>query len=75
MKKLRLILILLLFSNYIFSQNYENYKILVDTSLSSSPLEYHKKISVIVPKDWQQNLKQSKFYSDAEKKDNLKELE
>lgn len=56
MKKHRLIIIFLLFTNYILSQNYESYKKLADTTISSSYLGYPKNISVIVPKDWQQNI-------------------
>ena len=56
MKKHRLIIIFLLFANYILSQNYESYKKLADTTISSSYLGYPKNISVIVPKDWQQNI-------------------
>ncbi|MCG1036864.1 alpha/beta hydrolase-fold protein [Polaribacter sargassicola] len=55
MQKKSLILIFVFFTSYVFSQSYENYKKLVDTTLSSSYLGYNKNISITVPKDWQQN--------------------
>jgi predicted alpha/beta superfamily hydrolase len=55
MKKHSLIVIFLLLTNYILSQNYESYKKLEDTTISSSYLGYNKNISIIVPKDWQKS--------------------
>jgi len=55
-KKYSLIVIFLFLTNYILSQNYESYKELADTTIASSYLGYNKNISVIVPKDWQQNI-------------------
>lgn len=59
MKKHSLFVIFLLLTNYILSQNYESYKKLADTTISSSYLGYNKNISVIVPKVWQQNIEKN----------------
>jgi predicted alpha/beta superfamily hydrolase len=56
MRKKALILLFVFFVNQLFSQKYENYKELADTTITSLNLGYNKKISVVVPKDWQQNI-------------------
>ncbi|MGK0448377.1 MAG: putative alpha/beta superfamily hydrolase, partial [Polaribacter sp.] len=56
MPKKLLILLFLFCSIQIFSQKYESYKKIADTTISSLNLGYNKNISVIVPKDWQQNI-------------------
>lgn len=56
MKKNSLIVVFLLLTNYILSQNYESYKKIADTTIASKYLGYNKNIAVIVPKDWQQNI-------------------
>lgn len=43
-----------------FAQNYERYKKLKDTTIASTNLGFDKKISVLVPLEWQKNTK-SKF--------------
>lgn len=55
MSKKILILLFLFCTIQIFSQKYESYKKLADTTISSLNLGYNKNISVIVPRDWQQN--------------------
>ena len=59
MPKKILILLFLFCSIQLFSQKYESYKKLTDTTISSLNLGYNKNISVIVPKDWQQNLEKT----------------
>ena len=59
MQKKILILLFLFCANQIFSQAYESYKKLADTTISSLNLGYNKDISVIVPKDWQQNIEKT----------------
>lgn len=56
MQKKILILLCLFCTNRIFSQEYESYKKLADTTISSLNLGYSKDISVVVPKDWQRNI-------------------
>jgi predicted alpha/beta superfamily hydrolase len=59
MQKKLVILLVIFYANQIYSQNYESYKKLVDTTISSLNLGYNKAISVIVPKDWQQNIEKT----------------
>lgn len=59
MQKKSLILLFLICTNHIFSQNYESYKKLADIAISSSNLGYYKEISLIVPKDWQPNIEKT----------------
>lgn len=51
------VLIFSLFNINLFSQNYERYKKLQDTSIHSKNLGFDKKISVTVPIEWQKNTK------------------
>ncbi|PQJ82821.1 alpha/beta hydrolase-fold protein [Polaribacter glomeratus] len=56
MKKLTFIILFLIFTESILSQNYESYKKLIDTTIFSSHLGYTKDISIIVPKHWQKDI-------------------
>ena len=40
-----------------FAQNYERYKSLTDTTINSKNLGFRKKISIVVPIEWQKNTK------------------
>lgn len=59
MSKKILIPLFLLCSMQIFSQKYEGYKKLTDTTIYSLNLRYNKNISIIVPKDWQYNIEKT----------------
>lgn len=59
MSKKILIPLFLLCSIQIFSQKYEGYKKLTDTTIYSLNLRYNKNISIIVPKDWQYNIEKT----------------
>ena len=57
MKKIILfIYFLVLISPRVFGQNYERYKTLLDTSITSKNLGFNKKISITVPFEWQKEL-------------------
>jgi len=69
------LLFLLIFTSAtssLLAQNYERYKILKDITLQSTSLGFEKKISVMVPIEWQKfniSLANSEFYKEKEKKD------
>ncbi|WP_138434608.1 alpha/beta hydrolase-fold protein [Winogradskyella algicola] len=48
-------LFLLITANTIYCQNYSVYKSKIDTAFVSTRLGYEKKISVLLPNDWQKN--------------------
>jgi tetratricopeptide (TPR) repeat protein len=56
-KHLAFLFIFTLVSSSLFSQDYERYKKLKDTIISSINLGFEKKISVIVPVEWQKGIK------------------
>lgn len=56
-KPLKILIILLLFSNVILGQEYERYNKLLDTTIFSKYLKFDKRISVTVPFEWQENSK------------------
>lgn len=56
-KHLLFLFILNLVNSTLFSQNYERYKELKDTTIFSKNLGFEKKISVLVPKEWQKETK------------------
>ena len=51
------IFIFTLISSSLFAQNYERYKKLKDTTLNSKNLGFDKNISIIVPVEWQKDIK------------------
>ncbi len=51
-----LLFIFTLLTTTLFAQNYERYKTLKDTIISSKNLDFEKKISVIVPIEWQNGI-------------------
>lgn len=53
----RLSLLFILFTATLFAQNYERYKKLKDTTIHSKNLGFGKKISVTVPIEWQNGIK------------------
>ena len=56
-KHLVFLLISTLVTSSLFAQNYERYKRLKDTAINSTNLGFEKKISIIVPIEWQKNTK------------------
>lgn len=56
-KHLLFILIFTLVTSSLFAQNYERYKTLKDTILNSTSLGFNKKISIMVPIEWQKKSK------------------
>ncbi|RYM32110.1 hypothetical protein ERX46_15625 [Brumimicrobium glaciale] len=56
-KSILFILVLLLVTSSIFAQNYERYKNLLDTTITSENLSFDKNITVTVPFEWQKELK------------------
>lgn len=56
-KHLTFLLIFTLMTSSLFAQNYERYKKLNDTIVSSTNLGFEKKISIIVPIEWQKGIK------------------
>lgn len=57
MKKIsQIILLILLFANTTYSQNYERYKKLADTTIISKYLGFDKSITITVPIEWQEDL-------------------
>lgn len=56
-KHLAFLFIFTLLSSSLFAQDYERYKKLKDTIISSTNLGFEKKISVIVPVEWQKGIK------------------
>lgn len=58
-KQLLFAFILILLGTSVFAQNYERYKRLTDTVISSKNLRFEKKISVTVPVEWQKGIDNS----------------
>lgn len=56
-KHIAFLFIFTLISSSLFAQNYERYKKLKDTIISSTNLGFEKKISVTVPIEWQKGIK------------------
>ena len=56
-KHLLFLLIFTLVTSSLFAQNYERYKTLKDTTIHSTSLGFDKKISVMVPIEWQKKSK------------------
>ncbi len=52
----QLFFLFLLIHNGVFTQEYENYKKLLDTTISSKSLGFEKNIAVIVPFNWQKDI-------------------
>jgi hypothetical protein len=50
------LVLLVLFSYQLFGQEYESYKKLLDTTITSTHLGFEKNITITVPFEWQQNL-------------------
>lgn len=57
MIKKNLVFLFILISSYLLAQNYERYKKLKDTVIHSTNLGFDKKISVLVPVEWQKEIK------------------
>jgi hypothetical protein len=56
MKKIvYLLLLIFIFSNNLFGQDYERYKKLLDTTINSKHLGFDKNITITVPFEWQKN--------------------
>lgn len=58
-QNLVLTLVLLIISSGIFSQEYESYKKLKNTTISSEHLGFDKNITITVPYEWQNNINRS----------------
>lgn len=56
-KRLSLVWILTLATAALFAQQYERHKSLKDTTLFSKHLGFEKKISILVPREWQKDIK------------------
>jgi predicted alpha/beta superfamily hydrolase len=54
-KTVYLLLLIFIFSNNLFGQDYERYKKLLDTTITSKHLGFDKNITITVPFEWQKN--------------------
>lgn len=57
-KTIYALLLIIFFSNTLFGQDYERYKKLLDTTITSKHLGFDKNISITVPFEWQKELNQ-----------------
>ena len=55
-KTFYLLLLIFIFSNNLFGQDYESYKKLLDTTITSKYLGFEKNITITVPFEWQKKL-------------------
>ncbi len=55
-KTFQIIVLILLYTNTVYSQEYERYKKLADTTITSRHLGYDKNITITVPFEWQADL-------------------
>lgn len=54
-KTVYFLLLIFIFSNNLFGQDYERYKKLLDTTITSKHLGFDKNITITVPFEWQKN--------------------